>query len=171
VSRPQAVACAALAASATAVGCGGSSGDKPPPPPARLGCHQYCRQTGGFGAPPTSPPPMSVVANRRPVRVANGVLPVSVQCRFVRRCTGAILVTLDTTELGRSDLIVDAHRTRTIGVPVTAAGRKALARIARTKVLVSLDTGPSWMTLPQAQRPHWGAVQPGYVTVTAPRSR
>jgi hypothetical protein len=149
-------------------GCGGSSPDKRGGGPDRLGCHQYCRQTGGFGAPPTSPPPIAVVANRGPVKVVDRLIPVTVQCRFPRACNGAIVVTLDTTELGRSDLAVAAKASREIGVELSPAGRKGLSGRGPVKVLVTLDTGPSWMTLSVAERPHWGAVQPGEITVSSP---
>jgi hypothetical protein len=108
---------------------------------------------------------MAVVANRGPVNVADGLIPVTVQCRFNRPCNGAIVVTLDTTELGRSDLIVPAKDRRVIGVELSPAGQKALSAAGRVKVLVTLDTGPSWMTLSAAERKNWAPVQPGEVLV------
>ena len=108
---------------------------------------------------------MAVVANRAPVRVSGGLIPVTVECRFDRECTGALLVTLDTTELGRSDLSVPAKGSRVIGVPLSPAGRNALARGARGETFVTLDVGPSWMALSQAERKKWLPVEVGEIRV------
>ena len=149
-----------------AAGCGGSSvTTEKPLGPARLGCHQYCQQTGGFGAPPGGPPPMAVVANHGPVEVMDGVVPVAVTCRFDRPCTGALVLTLGETELGRSDIAVPAKGTRVIGVALSAAGQRAVTRAGRAKVAVTLDTNTSFTTLPEAARKDWLPLEVEYITV------
>jgi hypothetical protein len=147
-------------------GCGGSSTtSEEPPGPARLGCHQYCRQTGGFGAPAETSPPMAVLAGHGPVKPVTGLIPVPVTCRFDRACSGALLLTLGETELGRSDLAVPAKGTRVIGVSLSPAGQRAVTRAGRAKVAVTLDTNPSFTALPEAERKHWFPLEVEYLTV------
>jgi hypothetical protein len=175
-----------LAAVALA-GCGGSgssSSDEaatqstPPKQPAqaaepvRLGCHEYCQQAGGYGAGPEEKPPLATVTTRGTVTPVNGVVPIEVKCEFRATCDGAILLTTNQSgssgeALGRSDLSVPANSTRTLGVPLSAAGQRVLSGGSAVPAAVTVDTGQTLSRLPLAERSNWIAVGFGSITLTA----
>jgi hypothetical protein len=126
--------------------CGSSS-----PTVTTLGCDQYCQQAGVPQG--VEPPPSHRVAILTAGRVrvlSNGVVPIKVVCRAERTCIGAIVLGLTDTTLpglkgdiqaGHSDLLVDANRTRTLGVPLLAPVRRLLRRRRQVPMLVYLETG------------------------------
>src|SRR6188472_3864331 len=98
---------------------------------ANLGCHQYCSIAGGYGGGESGRPATDFVRIRS-ARLGGGALLVTVACLERTACRGAILVSpayqsdLDVMELGRSDLVVGGQRTRTIAVPLSPRGLRAL---------------------------------------------
>jgi len=138
-------------------GCGGSSqsnaGRASKPVGANhvvtLGCGDLCEQAGASGAPPG--------AARSPIRLDTtgivvpspaGVVPVTFSCAASVQCQGAILFIDRDAEcsqgpacLGRSDLIVGAHTTRTLGVKLSALGAGELGRYGRMLVDVDVLVG------------------------------
>lgn len=141
--------------------------------PVRLGCHQYCQQAGGYGAGPDEKPPLATVTTRGRVTPVNGVVPIDVRCEFRATCEGAILLTTDQSAsggeaLGRSDLSVPANSTRTLGVPLSAAGVRVLGQGAAVAAAVTVDAGQTLSRLPLDERSNWIAV--GFASITlAPR--
>jgi hypothetical protein len=100
----------------------------------RLGCSTYCQNAGGYGAPgTTAPPAVTVVSSGTAAADPDGYVPVTLRCNLSVQCSGALLLCVedsaawyhDPTRLnlspcGRSDLLVGAGATRTIGVPLPA---------------------------------------------------
>jgi hypothetical protein len=140
--------------------------------PVRLGCHQYCQQAGGYGAGPDEKPALATVATRGTVTPANGVVPIDVKCEFRAACEGALLLNSDREggsreELGRSDLSVPANSSRTLGVPLSAAGQQALGGGGEVAVLVTVDAGKTLGALPVDERSNWMAVGFASIKLTA----
>lgn len=96
----------------------------------RLGCNTYCQSAGQYGAVGQPPPsPVTILSSGTVTADADGYVPVTLTCNATVQCTGALLVNLnspaaeaalgyDMTNYGRSDLVVNAGATRTIGVPL-----------------------------------------------------
>jgi hypothetical protein len=98
----------------------------------RPGCGRFCRQAGGFGAPPDPPPPPVKIASQT-IRVAgDGLIGIRAKCRRKRTCVGAILVSSD-VEYGRANLRIPAGKTRTVLVAVTAKARRHLESQGRDR--------------------------------------
>ena len=137
--------------------------------PVRLGCHQYCQQAGGYGAGPEEKPPLATVTTRGTVTPVNGVVPIDVKCEFRATCEGAILLTTDQSgsggeALGRSDLSVPANSSRTLGVPLSAAGVRVLGGGGAVPAAVTVDAGQTLSRLPLDERSNWIAV--GFASIT-----
>jgi hypothetical protein len=99
----------------------------------RPGCHRYCRQAGGFGAPPDEKPGPVRIRTQR-IRVdRDGIIGVRATCARDKRCVGAILVDGYNTSYGRADLNIRAHKTRTVHVYVPRKGRRYLRKHGRDK--------------------------------------
>jgi hypothetical protein len=96
------------------------------------------------------------------VTPVNGVVPIEVSCQFRATCEGALVLDLaengPTTGIGRSDLVVPAHSTVTLGVPLSAAGQQALSRGREVPASVTADTGKTLFALSSAERSNWLAV-------------
>lgn len=97
----------------------------------RLGCGTFCQNAGGYGAPGNSDKPSVGLASGTVTPDADGYAPVTTTCELNVQCTGALLLcmqnppsTLSNNGMagycGRSDLLVNAGATRTIGVPLPA---------------------------------------------------
>jgi hypothetical protein len=98
----------------------------------RPGCNRFCRQAGGFGAPPTDQP-APVRIPRQPVRVADDwIFAVRATCRLTKTCIGAIIVA-GRVSYGRADLRIPAGATRRVLVGVPARGRRYLRRHGRDR--------------------------------------
>jgi hypothetical protein len=92
----------------------------------RPGCNRFCRQAGGFGAPPEQRNPVRI--RSQSVRVkGNAIVAIRARCRLARACRGAILLS-GRVEYGRANLRIAAHTTRRVRVGVTRAGRRNLRR-------------------------------------------
>jgi hypothetical protein len=102
-----------------------SSGD-------RLGCGTFCQIAGGYGAPggqeDHSHDAVTLVSTGTVTADVDGYVPVTLKCHLSVQCVGALMLfSEDGGEAaggGRSDLLVNAGATRTIGVP---AGADAVA--------------------------------------------
>jgi hypothetical protein len=88
----------------------------------RLGCGSFCQSAGGYGGagPPPSQYAVTVVSSGTITADSDGYVPVTLKCNLSVRCSGALIVNGPTFS-GRSDLLVDAGATRTIGVPLGAS--------------------------------------------------
>jgi hypothetical protein len=77
------------------------------------------------------------------VPLGDGTVPVRLTCLVRRPCTGALLLERpDATvsgDMGRSDLIVGAHSTRTLGVPLSSFGHQWLDQHASVDALITAD--------------------------------
>jgi hypothetical protein len=123
----------------------------------RLGCNTFCQNAGGYGAagPAPLPSPITIVSGGTVTADADGYVPVTLTCNATAQCTGALLVDLDSpaakdalgydmTNYGRSDLVVNAGATRTIGVPLPAPALAYLRSNSPTSlgvVAVTISTG------------------------------
>jgi hypothetical protein len=147
----------------------------PPDPaaePVRLGCHEYCQQAGGYGAGPDQKPALATVATRGTVTPVNGLVPIDVKCEFRNACEGALLLNAERNggaaeELGRSDLSVPANSTRTLGVPLSAAGRRALMEDGVLPVDVTVDSNQTLQALPRAEQSNWIGLDIGSIKLAA----
>jgi hypothetical protein len=99
----------------------------------RLGCGTYCQTAGGYGA--VAAPDMLDVIKLGGGAVsmdADGYVPVTVTCLIPATCRGVIALQIEGYTMpesytrveypGRSDLVVNANSTQTIGVPLNAEG-------------------------------------------------
>ncbi|MDT5346782.1 MAG: hypothetical protein QOH91_69 [Mycobacterium sp.] len=122
----------------------------------RLGCGTYCQNAGQYGAAGQPPPsPVTILSSGTVTVDADGYVPVTLKCNATVQCHGALMLDLRGYSnpqesmpwvTGRSDLVVNAGATRTIGVPV-AAGALALVRSqGPTPVGVVADTNPMYAT-------------------------
>jgi hypothetical protein len=98
----------------------------------RPGCSRFCRQAGGFGAPPDEQEE-PVRIPRQQVRVArDGIMAVRATCRLSKPCIGAIIVA-GRASYGRADLRIPAGATRRVLVGVPARGLRSLRRHRRDR--------------------------------------
>ena len=144
---------------------------------ARLGCHQYCQQAGGYGGGgPPVPKLMRIVTTGTVAALKDGTVPIELSCVFARPCSGALLLNSVSTGptqaidvQGRSDLLVAAHGTRTIGV-LLSPGSLGLLRAGRVKVSVTADSGQTVSPLPVSQRLKLDPVTQKDIFLSAPGS-
>jgi hypothetical protein len=104
----------------------------------RIGCGTFCQDAGGYGAVANSDKPsVTIVSHGTVTPDRDGYAPATVTCDLTVQCSGALLLCLQTQdpalinlgmagECGRSDLLVSAGTTRTIGVPLPAAALTSL---------------------------------------------
>jgi len=131
----------------------------------RLGCGTHCQSAGGYGAPgvPNELDVIKVVGGAVSLD-PDGYVPVAVTCLVPTTCRGVLLLDvagytppLSYTRVeyaGRSDLVVDASSTETIGVPLVP---DALA-IARANSPVTVHvSGDTNATAPCSQIPQLAA--------------
>lgn len=100
--------------------------------------------------------------------MADGTLPVTVKCHFHAPCRGALVVVFSdgSDEYGRSDLVVDAGATRTIGVQASKAGQRALQSGSPVELSITGDVGETFFELPRSERDNWLAVVGGTVVAS-----
>lgn len=156
-------------------GCGGGSdshvpGEQAANEPVRLGCGAYCQQAGGYGGGSTAPNMVRIDTTSPVESSPDGVVPIRMTCLFRTRCEGAVLLGSRSFRVppGRSDLVVAAHSSRTLAVPLSDAQREALQKDGQIKVTVTADVFPSLETLPTGEREEWNAVIPKVMMVSAP---
>ena len=106
----------------------------------RLGCGTYCQNAGGYGAPggPKPPPAVTLVSGRTVTADADGYAPVTLRCNLQVQCMGALIM-----GGGRSDLLVNAGATRTIGVPLSPQVFASLKSNGPTTLNLTIDAAQS----------------------------
>lgn len=106
----------------------------------RLGCGTYCQNAGGYGAPggPKPPPAVTVVSSGTVTADADRYAPVTLRCNLQVQCMGALMM-----GGGRSDLLVNAGATRTIGVPLSPQVFASLKSNGPTTLNLLIDAGQS----------------------------
>jgi hypothetical protein len=97
----------------------------------RPGCNKFCRQAGGFGAPPGGRVPVRVETERARVG-SDGIVGIRARCTLAKTCDGAILLD-GKASYGRANLRIAAGKTRTVLVLVPRAGRRYLRRNGRDR--------------------------------------
>jgi hypothetical protein len=119
----------------------------------RLGCGTYCAQAGQYGAAGDPPPsPVTILSRGTVTADADGYAPVTLKCKETVQCQGALLLDLHgwsnpqgmSWVTGRSDLVVNAGTTRTIGVPVPAGALAFVRSHGPTPLGVTADTNPTY---------------------------
>lgn len=110
----------------------------------RLGCGTFCQNAGGYGGagPPPSQYAVTVVSSGAVTAGSDGYVPVTLKCNLSVQCSGALIV-IGPTFSGRSDLLVDAGATRTIGVPLGASAIGYLRSNGPTTLNVTADARQS----------------------------
>jgi hypothetical protein len=101
------------------------------PGETRPGCGTYCQSAGQYGGAGTPPPsPVTILSTGTVTVEPDGYVPVTLKCNAQVQCQGALLLSLSGWSnpqdrlswiTGRSDLVVNAGATQTIGVKVPAA--------------------------------------------------
>jgi hypothetical protein len=97
--------------------------------------------------------------------LADGTVPVRLTCDIGKPCTGALLLDalnvdrsdplhpeISSSEMGRSDLIVGAHATRTLGIPLSSSGRQSLRQHGRVKAYFTADVRQTFESLPRSEQ-------------------
>jgi hypothetical protein len=109
----------------------------------RLGCGTFCQDAGGYGgAGHPSQYAVTVVSSGTVTADPDGYVPVTVTCNLSVQCSGALLV-IGPSFSGRSDLLVDAGATRTIGVPLPSSALDYLRSNGLTTLHVTADARQS----------------------------
>jgi hypothetical protein len=116
----------------------------------RLGCGTFCASAGQYGAAGVfAPSPVTILSSGTVTADADGYVPVTLKCNVKVQCQGALTVALSGWSnpqdslswiTGRSDLVVDAGATRTIGVPVPAGALAFVRSQGPTALDVVADT-------------------------------
>jgi hypothetical protein len=111
----------------------------------RLGCGDFCQSAGGYGgAGGHIPRPAATVAGGTVTADPDGYVPVTVTCQLPVQCKGVLLAgTVGSAIHGRSDLVVNAGATRTIGVPLGSSFVGFLQSNGPTTVYVTTDARQS----------------------------
>jgi hypothetical protein len=135
----------------------------------RSPCGTFCRQAGGLGGSPGTPP--CKVLNRQ-VKVHQGLAAVTVRCTGRRISRGAVAIYPHDIEhnyvndgvppgsYGGADMVCKPDHTVTLQIALSPKARKLLQRkhSLRVDVLIELDTKPvvqanTRLNLPMAQAP------------------
>jgi hypothetical protein len=116
----------------------------------RLGCGDFCQTAGGYGgAGGNSPHPyaVTVVSSGTVTADPDGYVPVTLRCQLSVQCRGVLLVSIGPSFSygGRSDLVVDAGATRTLGVNVGSSTIDFLRSNGPTNMNVTADARDSAM--------------------------
>ena len=135
----------------------------------RAPCGTFCRQAGGLGGSPGTPP--CKVLNRR-VEVHQGLAAVTVRCTGQRTSRGAVVIYPHDIEhntvsdgvpsgsYGGADLVCKPNHTVTLQIALSRKTRALLQRkhALRVDVLIELNTKPvvqanTWLNLRMAPAP------------------
>jgi hypothetical protein len=118
----------------------------------RPGCGTYCQSAGQYGAAGAPPPsPVTILSTGTITVEPDGYVPVTLKCNAQVQCQGALMLELSgwsnpqgmSWVTGRSDLVVNAGATQTIGVPLPAAAIAFLRSNGPTLLHVTADAGPT----------------------------
>jgi hypothetical protein len=106
----------------------------------RLGCGTFCQSAGGYGGagPAPSQYAVTVASSGTVIADSDGYVPVPVTCHLSVQCVG-VLILSGPTFSSRSDLVVNADATRTIGVPLQPAAIAYLRSNGPTTLSVTAD--------------------------------
>jgi hypothetical protein len=125
----------------------------PPSQPAgasgevRLGCGTYCQSAGAIsGTMGPGQAGIRIVSDGTVTLDADGYLPVTVTCNLPVQCRGylsAVNTDVQPNNMAKSDLVVNAGATATIGVGLPAQLVAYLRAHQPTGVEVTADIGPS----------------------------
>jgi hypothetical protein len=134
----------------------------------RLGCGTYCQSAGGLaGTLGPGQDAVTIASSGNIVPDANNYLPVSLTCNLSVQCKGSVVVQAVSIEavegenpyaLGRSDLLVDAGATVTLGVGLPDRLIAFIRTHNPANVFVIADAGPSFGCDGKAQTPTGGPV-------------
>jgi hypothetical protein len=124
--------------------CGAPKAAADPNGGDRLGCGTYCQSAGGYGGagPAPSQYAVTVDSSRTVTADPDGYVPVTLTCHLSAQCTGVVILG-NRTFGGRSDLVVDAGATRTIGVPLPSSAIAYLRSNGPTPFYVTADARQS----------------------------
>lgn len=152
------IATTALVAAATLAGCVANPHSVADPPATsqqassgkqqRLGCGTYCQSAGGFAG--TLGPGQDAVTILSSGTIAadpNNYVPVSLTCNLSVQCKGSLVIQAvsedDPFALGRSDLLVDAGKSATLGVQLPNSLVAYIRSHNPSDVFAIADVGPS----------------------------
>jgi hypothetical protein len=123
------------------------------PGETRPGCGTYCQSAGQYGAAGQPPPsPVTILSTGTVTVEPDGYVPVTLKCNAKVQCQGALLLKLSgwsnpqgmSWVTGRSDLVVNAGATQTIGVAVPAAAIAYVRSHGPTPLNVTADANPTY---------------------------
>jgi hypothetical protein len=134
----------------------------------RLGCGTFCQTAGGYGGagPPPSEYAVTVSSSGTVSADPDGYVPVTLTCHLSTQCKGVVIL-MGPTFSGRSDLVVGAGATRTIGVPLQASAIDYLRSNGPTTLDVTADARQSAGMQEQTDGPSAINIH-DHVTVAAP---
>ena len=135
---------------------GGSTTTSQPPVSSsgevRLGCGTYCQAAGILnGGAGGGHPAVTIVSSRTATADADGYAPVVLTCNLTVQCRGSLVLSLYRPGFpeqghiaGKSDVVVDAAATTTLGVPLDAVALSWLRSHGSTDFSVIVDAGLSF---------------------------
>jgi hypothetical protein len=116
----------------------------------RPGCGSFCQSAGQYGAAGSAAPsPVTILSSGTVTVEPDGYVPVTLKCNLQVQCTGALLLELSGWSnpqdsmswiTARSDLVVNAGATQTIGVPLPSPAITYLRSNGPTQLSVTGDT-------------------------------
>jgi len=129
----------------------------------RLGCGTYCQNAGGLaGTLGPGQDAVTILSRGTIATDANNYLPVSLTCNLPVQCKGSVVVQAvsedDPFALGRSDLLVDAGASATLGVLLPDSLVAYIRAHNPAKVFVIADAGPALGCDGKAETPTGGPV-------------
>jgi hypothetical protein len=123
------------------------------PGETRPGCGTYCQSAGQYGAAGQPPPsPVTILSTGTVTVEPDGYVPVTLKCNAAVQCQGALLLGLSgwsnpqglSSVTARSDLVVNAGATQTIGVAMPAGALAFLRSQGPTRLTVTADANPTY---------------------------
>jgi hypothetical protein len=113
----------------------------------RLGCGDFCQTAGGYGGAGGTTPhqdAVTVASSGTVTADPDGYVGVPLTCHLSVQCRGVVIVS-GPPGGGRSDLVVDAGATRTLGVPLGSSAIGFLRSNGPTTMDVTTDARNSAM--------------------------
>lgn len=159
---------AAASASASQAPASSSTNSNPPAVTAlasspggeiRPGCGTYCQSAGQYGAPGEHGVyAVTIVSSGTVTADPDGFVPVTVTCNLPVQCTGAIQICIDDGETagmamrcGRTDEVLEADTTQTVGIPMPTPALAFLRSNGATSAGMTVDNSnvPDCQQIPQ----------------------
>ncbi len=118
----------------------------------RLGCRTYCQAAGILnGGAGGDQPAVTIVSSGTVTADADGYVPVVLTCNLTVQCQGALVLSLNRPGFqeqgyiaGKSDVVLDAGATTTLGVPLDEVALSWLQSHGSTDFGVLIDAGLSF---------------------------